>query len=797
MISTKPLISTDSLPNPTLHAVQLNGVRFSYDRGKIWALDGIDLTIRPGERICLTGPNGSGKSTLSRIIAGLVAPDCGTVQLLGHQVFDGAQPDPQAYRQARHGIGAVFQNPEDQIVTTVVEDDVAFGPENLGLPRPVIAQRLDAALGAVDMAAYRHGDPAHMSGGQQQRIAIAGTLAMAPSMIVLDEPTAMLDSLAQAEVMSILDALQARGTTIVHVTHRSGETAHADRVIRMEHGRIVADTTIADTTVADAKATDTTITQPAAAPLDTSTKPDVTHVTATTVANRDPEFTDSHSTAWHGMTADWQAHVDRPAIEVSHVSMRYANASNAALDDLSLTIEPGETVAIMGRNGSGKTTLARLLAALEKPSAGTIRIAGIDPATRSRRARKELRRQVGLVMQRPERQLFAETVAEDIAYGPSNQHLAPAEVASRVQDAMMLLHISHLAQRSPASLSGGQQRLAAIAGVIACQPGILIMDEPTASLDTAASARIHELVRALHDRGVTIVMITHSLEEAQTLASRIITLPEHAATPLSIVEEGEQGEARPASFVASLDPRVKMVAFLALMFTAFMIHTPVQLALSAALVAGIVAAARISPLRLLASIHMFLALFVMMGLLNVFFVRTGATLFTIASVPITTDGLSVAMLYICRFALVVILGAVLLESTTPTALADGFGSLLSPLHRVMHTQELALVMSLALRFLPILGRETRAIMDAQSARGGSIETGSPARRIKAMSAIIVPVFAGTLRHADNLSLALDARCYEEGARRTHWRLMRVKARDIAFGILAAVYIVALVVLGLM
>jgi energy-coupling factor transport system ATP-binding protein len=240
-----------------------------------------------------------------------------------------------------------------------------------------------------------------------------------------------------------------------------------------------------------------------------------------------------------------------------------------------------------------------------------------------------------------------------------------------------------------------------------------------------------------------------------------------------------------------------MVAFLALMFTAFMIHTPAQLALSAALVAGIVAAARISPLRLLASIHMFLALFVMMGLLNVFFVRTGTTLLTIASVPITTDGLSVAMLYMSRFALVVILGAVLLETTTPTALADGFGSPLSPLHRVMHTQELALVMSLALRFLPILGRETRAIMDAQSARGGSIETGSPARRIKAMGAIIVPVFAGTLRHADNLSLALDARCYEEGARRTHWRLMRVRTRDIAFGVLATVYIVALVVLGLL
>jgi energy-coupling factor transport system ATP-binding protein len=766
-------------PGPALQAVELHGVRFSYDRGATWALDGVDLSIRPGERICLIGPNGSGKSTLSRVIAGLVAPDNGSVQLLGHEVFDGARPDPQAYRQARNGIGAVFQNPEDQIVTTVVEDDVAFGPENLGLERPCIARRLAAALRAVDMAAYRHGDPAHMSGGQQQRIAIAGTLAMAPSMIVLDEPTAMLDSLAQDEVMAILDELQARGTTIVHVTHRGSETARADRIIRMEHGRIASDATVAGAGIH-------------AFDADAGPGLDADFDTAFAAGSSDPL-----NAEWHAMTADWRAHTTRPAIEVSHVSMRYPNAEEPTLHELSLTIEPGETVAIMGRNGSGKTTLARLLAALEKPTTGTIRIAGIDPATRSRRARKELRRQVGLVMQRPERQLFADTVAQDIAYGPSNQNLASDEVAGRVDDAMAMLHISHLAQRSPASLSGGQQRLVAIAGVIACRPGILIMDEPTASLDAAAVARIHELVRVLHGRGVTIVMITHSLAEARTLAGRIITLPENEATPLSVVEEGEQGEPRPASFVAGLDPRVKMVSFLALMFTAFMIHTPAQLALSAALVTGIVAAARISPLRLLASIHMFLALFVMMGLLNVFFVRTGTPLFTLASVPVTTDGLTVAMLYMCRFALVVILGAVLLETTTPTALTDGFGSLLSPLRRVMHTQELALVMSLALRFLPTLGRETRAIIDAQSARGGSIETGAPARRIKALSAIIVPVFAGTLRHADNLGLALDARCYEEGVRRTHWRLMRVRSRDIAFGTLAAVYIAALVVLGLL
>jgi len=219
-------------------AADLTGIRFSYDGGATWALDGVDLVIRRGEYVCLTGPNGSGKSTLSRILAGLAAPDAGTAVLLGHTAFDGAA-HPEAYRAARHGIGAVFQNPEDQIVTTVVEDDVAFGPENLGLDRPLIGRRIADSLHAVDMAAHRADDPTRMSGGQQQRVAIAGMLAMGPDMLVLDEPTAMLDPAARAEVMRILDERHAQGTTIVHVTHHQDETAHADRVIRLERGRLV------------------------------------------------------------------------------------------------------------------------------------------------------------------------------------------------------------------------------------------------------------------------------------------------------------------------------------------------------------------------------------------------------------------------------------------------------------------------------------------------------------------------------------------------------------------------------
>ncbi|KAB8287667.1 cobalt ABC transporter [Bifidobacterium ramosum] len=810
-------------------AATLTGIRFSYDGGEHWALDGVDLTVRTGEYVCLTGANGSGKSTLARLVAGLAAPDDGDVTLLGHHVFSldvandadaadaaadpadaarhaaGFGADPAEYRAARRSIGAVFQNPEDQLVTTVTADDVAFGPENLGLDRATIGARINESLDAVDMAAHRFDDPTRMSGGQQQRVAIADMLAMHPAMLVLDEPTAMLDPAARAEVMRILDELHARGTTIVHVTHHDDEVVRAGRVVRLQDGRIVEDVAVAPArdhvTTADDGRSDG---HPSRNIAETATPPADAR---STVA---PE---------HRSTTDHAAlPADVPAITVSHVTYRYPSSDAPAINDLSLTVTSGETIAIMGENGAGKSTLARLLCALDTPTSGSITVAGIPvaassngtarrPRTLDRRQRARLRRTVGFVMQHPERQLFADTVADDIAYGPRNQQLSENDVAARVTEAMRLLHIEHLADRSPFSLSGGQQRLVAIAGVIACRPRVLVMDEPTASLDDVATARIHDLIRTLRSQGVTVLIITHSPAEAQEVADRVVMLGggDATATVPTTPPSGVAGSSassqpratRNSSYIARLDPRVKMVTFLAMMFTAFAIATPAQLALGAALVAGIVAASRIRPLRLLASVHMFLAMFVVMGLLNIFFVRSGDVLVRLGPIPVTDDGITIAVLYALRFALVIILGAVMLETTTPTALTDGFGSLLSPLARLgVHTQEIALVMSLALRFLPTLGTEAKAIADAQAARGGSIETGSPAARLRAMTALCVPMFAGAIRHADNLSLALDARCYEEGIRRTHWHELRVRPSDLAFAALAVVYIVALIALPL-
>lgn len=764
----------------------LQNVRFSYDGGTTWALDGVNLSIAESERVAIVGANGSGKSTLGRIIAGLTAPDSGIVKLLGHSVFHDDAPNADAYRAARHDIGAVFQNPEDQIVTTVTEDDVAFGPENLGVARDRIRQRITDALRQVGMDGSEAMNPTRMSGGQQQRVAIAGMLAMKPRMLVLDEPTAMLDETARKDVMHVLAQLHDNGVTIVHITHREDEAASADRIIRMEHGRIIDDV------------------------IPTTETPDA-------VTN---DGSRSSSVFTTSAASPKRSGDDTPIVTLAHVSFAY-DQRFPIFQDMSLSINAGETVAIMGRNGCGKSTLTRLLCALETPDRGDITIGGIPVARDNgrravplrRRDRHALRERIGYVMQHPERQLFAETVAQDVAYGPRNLGIHGDELTERVSQTLDSLGLSHLAGRSPFALSGGQQRMVSIAGVLACRPQILIMDEPTSSLDATAAQRIHRLIADLKAQGVTVIIVTHDADEAR-LADRVIMLdgrdsmavgpdsdvtpndPDRTGTATASIATATAVVARP-SFIALLDPRMKMVLFLIMMFTAFAIGTPMQLALAAVVVAAILAASRLGPLSVLHSVRVLLALFVIMSALNVFFVRTGTPLAHIGPIPITDDGLWTALVYAGRLALVVILGAILLGTTTPVRLTDAFESLLSPLSRFgMHTSEIALTMSLALRFIPTLTREMQDVIDAQSARGGSVESGSPAQRIRALTAIIVPVFAGALRHADNLGLALDARSYEGGSHRTHYRLMRVSGRDIAFAGAVIVYLAGLVALAL-
>ena len=797
----------DSADSKTTVA-RLDQVAFSYDGGQTWALDHLSMEVHAGEHLCILGANGSGKSTLGSILSGATAPDHGQVELMGRAVCSdtqdqGRQIDAEAYRQARRSIGMVFQNPEDQIVTTVVQDDVAFGPENLGLPRQKMLSCVPAALEQVDLQTRMNDDPTRMSGGQQQRLALAGSLAMNPGMMVLDEPGAMLDAAGRQEIQSILCRLTAQGTAVVHITHLLEQARQADRVLVLDHGRIVA----------------------SGSPDQIFNRQDLPALIGE--PDRNPLTQGETSGADATTTADKQTNA---MVKLSDVSYSFPDAGSKAISKVNLELAAGQTLAIIGRNGSGKSTLARLICALAAPDSGSIQVAGLPLAGPDRPKAKHLRRQnlkllrqkVGYVMQYPEHQLFADTVAQDIAYGPRNLGYGPDQVQHRVDEAMQLLGIKDLADRSPFDLSGGQRRLVAIAGVVACSPRLLVLDEVTASLDPRACTRIMTLLRVLHKRGVTIVMSTHTDREALDLADQTLLL-EHGETlaygPTAEVVEryhqllaadaaekraaGEeetgketdhtQADHKPPSLLARLDPRAKLVTFLLAMFTAFAISTPAQLVLALVVTVGLFAAAR-APLRsIMNSVKGFLVLMLLLALFNLLVTQTGHRLAAWGPFVLTTGGIWVAVLYACRFMLIIFLGALLVETTTPTQMTDACESLLSPLSRLgIHTNEIALVLSLALRFIPTLEREVQAIVEAQAARGGSIESGSLSQRLHAAIAITVPVFAGALRHADNLSRALDARCYE-GSRqqRTHYRLLRLGRMDILFIALMALYLLAL------
>lgn len=484
--------------------VRLDHVTLRY--GDSLALDDVTLEVCRGERVCVLGANGSGKSTLASVICGLLAPDEGDVELAGHAVCTGGVPDLAAYRDARRQLGLVFQNPDDQIVTSVVADDVAFGPENLGVPRAQIAARVARELRRVAMEKYAHADPSRLSGGQRQRVCIAGALAMEPAVLVLDEPSSLLDVRGRAAIMRVMGRLAAAGATLVHVTHFMDEALAADRVVVMQRGRVALEGTPDE--VFAAKNAQVIEELGLEMPFEARLAVALRQAGAAGDAIAAPGAPSDEKPAACAACA--------PAAEPLAILARDLGFSYGpdaqALDGVSLEVPAHATTAIVGQTGSGKSTLLRLLCGLEAADAGSLTVCGINAATK--RGRRQVRRAVGYVMQHPERQLFAQTVADDVAFGPRNQGLSAAEVERRVAHALDLVGLTDRRDASPFELSGGQQRLAAIAGVLAMEPELLVLDEPTAGLDPRGRARLRALMADLAAHGVTLLQVTHSMEDA-------------------------------------------------------------------------------------------------------------------------------------------------------------------------------------------------------------------------------------------------------------------------------------------
>ncbi|RFT31834.1 cobalt ABC transporter ATP-binding protein, partial [Gardnerella vaginalis] len=721
-------------------------------------------------RIAIIGKNGSGKSTLSKIIAGLSSPDSGIVTLCGIKVFETNNVDSKAYQKARESVGALFQSPEDQIVTTVVEDDVAFGLENLCASKEFMKQNISNALRAVNMENHRFSDPSNMSGGQQQRVAIASSIATKSKLLVLDEPTSMLDSCAKEDVNKLFNKLQTSGTTIVQVTHKISECKNADRILMLENGKL----------------------------RDVS------------LLELDEFFTEKSPAVIESKSMTENAKKSNTAIEISNLNVSYTNSQTPIIRDYSLSVKSGEIVAIMGKNGCGKSTLAKAICALIKYDSGSICVNGIKISEKTSKSQmREIRKNIGYVMQLPEQQLFAQTVFEDVAYGPKNFGLEGRELHSRVLNALKSLHIEHLAQKSPFELSGGQQRLAAIAGVLACNPKILVLDEPTAGLDFEYAKIVLKILSDLHNKGITIIVITHDLNEAKSLGARIVTLEsrkkkeiqEHAQDEkLENASENvneKKNEIKNKSLLSLFNTRIILISCLILMFSAFSITNFYQLGILALSTLALIFLARISPIKLLLSLHMFIAIFVFSGMFNLLVVNSGREIFKIGPLLITDDGIKFAILFASRFSLVILIGSIIVLTISQTQLTEACASIISPLRIIgLPSQEIALIMSLALRFLPTLAKEAESVALAQIARGGNIKDGSIKKRLQAITSLIVPGFASVIRHANTLGLALDSRCYVPGAKRTHLHTEKMRLKDFALLIITLAIVCGIIFAGI-
>ena len=522
-------------------AAMLSDVTFVHAK-RVVALDHVSFSIPAGKRTCIIGANGSGKSTVASILSGLTAPDEGTVTFLGTTVVNDGQVDFEAYKTIRPQLGLVFQNPEDQIICSVVADDIAFGLENLQVPSDQITPLVEQQIELGTLTEFASENPQMLSGGQQQRVAISGALVMKPQILILDEPSAALDVVHRNNVMGLVEKLRAAGKTIVHVTHFMDEVVSADHVIALDDGRVAFEGTPEALFEQHELVECLHLEEPFAyqvahalnnrgvvvckSPSAERVLDELTGLLATGsrgekggVAGSCDDVTAVGCDANDGVTtAD---SVSEPAaVSVRDVTFSY---QKPVLKNISIDVQKGSHVAIIGSTGSGKSTLARLICALDTPDTGSLCVTGLD--TRQKQNRRKLHGIVGYVMQRPERQLFAQTVAEDVAFGPTNLGLSACDVISAVNAALKIVGLSHKADASPFELSGGQQRLCALAGVIAMHPKVLVLDEPTSGLDPYYCSELRKIINAVLEDGCTVIELTHSMEDAAE-TDQIIVLHE-------------------------------------------------------------------------------------------------------------------------------------------------------------------------------------------------------------------------------------------------------------------------------
>ncbi len=510
--------------------IRIRDLRFSFPGASTSALDRVSIDIAPGERVAVIGPNASGKTTLARCLNGLLLPGSGSVT-----VDDLDTRNRDSLPSLRRLVAMVFQNPDDQLVATTVETEIAFGLENLGVPPPRMRQRVAEVLDRFGLERYRGHPPHLLSGGEKQRLAIAAGFALRPRYFVLDEPTSMLDSVGRAQLLDEIDELSSRERiATIQITQDAEEACRADRVIVMERGRILLDAAPDAVFAERERLQEIGLEIPflfalarkvSAAGGTVPVRPSLPDLAKRVVDLCDGEGGFCFGSLQSGGIESIGETPPSLRVEDIHFSYEVGPGRKIeALEGVTANLSTGGAVGIIGRSGSGKSTLAQHLNGLLAPSRGRVLLDHKDLSHPSETAR--IRRRIGLVFQYPEVQLFEETVAADVAFGPVSAGCDAGETQRRVRAALAAVALPHeqYGARPPTALSGGERRRAAIAGVLAMEPEVLVMDEPTAGLDPAGFAGLLNLLAKLRKQGVLLVLITHDVRLVAAATAWVVAL---------------------------------------------------------------------------------------------------------------------------------------------------------------------------------------------------------------------------------------------------------------------------------
>ncbi|MBE6470037.1 MAG: ATP-binding cassette domain-containing protein [Coriobacteriaceae bacterium] len=516
--------------------IRLDGVSFSYGSGSPRALDAVSLDIAPGEFLGVIGPSGAGKSTLAAALSGAI-PHHYRGELYGSVLVGGADTCEVSLTDISRTVGSVLQDIDTQMVASVVEDELLFGLENFGVPHTEIERRLAGALETVGIADLRDREIATLSGGQKQKVAIAAILALAPRVLVLDEPTAALDPESSRMVFETLKRVnEASGVTVVVVEQKVALLSrHCSRIAVMGEGRIRIEGTPHEVFGRSEELRRLGVDSPRTVRISNSlaarglvgpdARPclDVDEARAligrvVSASGGAPAPAPAPSASPHAPAPRPRAEGSEPVVELAGVAFSYGPHA-AAVTDLDLAVYPGELVGVVGQNGAGKTTLTKLLCGLLRPSAGVVRIAGTNTAEVPT---SRIAAHVATLFQNPDRQICKDTVLEEVAFGLELTGVATGEARRRARAVAERFGLP--LEESPFSLSRGQRQMVALASVVVMEPEVVLLDEPTSGLDYRECMTVMETVREMAERGCAVIMVCHDMEVVSDFAERIVVM---------------------------------------------------------------------------------------------------------------------------------------------------------------------------------------------------------------------------------------------------------------------------------